>query len=293
MPCSGPARSASSPAASASARPSSGARTSSSTPTPCAGSSGWPGSGPHDVVVEVGPGLGSLTLALLPVVGHVSPSRSTRALAGRPAGHRRGARPGAARPADGRRAPTRSPCATLPDPQPTALVANLPYNVSVPVVLTFLQHFPTLAAGAGHGPARGRRAARRRPGQRTYGVPSLKAAWYADVRLAGTVGAQRLLAGAQRRLRAGRARAAASRRTRPATREEVFALHRRGLRPAAQDPARRRWPAGPAAPAGRGGAAGRRRRPAHPRRAARHRGLRGHRRRQQRPAASAPERRRH
>jgi 16S rRNA (adenine1518-N6/adenine1519-N6)-dimethyltransferase len=76
---------------------------------------------------------------------------------------------------------------TLPDPQPTALVANLPYNVSVPVVLGFLESFPTiervlvmvqlevaerLAAG---------------PGSKAYGVPSVKAAWYAAVRLAGTV----------------------------------------------------------------------------------------------------------
>jgi 16S rRNA (adenine1518-N6/adenine1519-N6)-dimethyltransferase len=76
---------------------------------------------------------------------------------------------------------------TLPDPPPNALVANLPYNVSVPVVLSFLERFPTLdrvlvmvqlevaerlAAG---------------PGSKAYGVPSVKAAWYAAARLAGTV----------------------------------------------------------------------------------------------------------
>jgi 16S rRNA (adenine1518-N6/adenine1519-N6)-dimethyltransferase len=75
----------------------------------------------------------------------------------------------------------------LPDPQPTALVANLPYNVAVPVLLTLLAELPSitralvlvqlevadrLAAG---------------PGSKTYGVPSVKAAWYGDITIAGRV----------------------------------------------------------------------------------------------------------
>ena len=103
---------------------------------------------------------------------------------------------------------------------------------------TFLERFPTLRAGAGDGAARGGRAAGRRArARKTYGVPSVKAAWYADVRLAGTVRPQRVLAGAQRRLRPGRAGRGASRRRPTASRAEVFAVHRRGVRPAAQDPA--------------------------------------------------------
>jgi 16S rRNA (adenine1518-N6/adenine1519-N6)-dimethyltransferase len=76
----------------------------------------------------------------------------------------------------------------LPGPSPTALVANLPYNVAVPVLLHMLETFPSirrtlvmvqsevadrLAAG---------------PGSKVYGVPSVKAAWYADVRRAGAIG---------------------------------------------------------------------------------------------------------
>jgi 16S rRNA (adenine1518-N6/adenine1519-N6)-dimethyltransferase len=67
------------------------------------------------------------------------------------------------------------------------LVANLPYNVSVPVLLNFLDRFESITSGlvmvqseVAHRLAAG-------PGSRTYGVPSVKAAWYADVRLAGSV----------------------------------------------------------------------------------------------------------
>ena len=79
--------------------------------------------------------------------------------------------------------------ATLPGPPPTALVANLPYNVSVPVLLHLLDAAAVARARPGHGAGRGRRPARRRArARRTYGVPSVKAAWYADVRRAGAVG---------------------------------------------------------------------------------------------------------
>ena len=93
------------------------------------------------------------------------------------------------------------------------------------------------------------------PGSRTYGVPSVKAAWYADVRLAGHGVAQRLLAGAQRRLRAGRRWSAGEPPDTTATREEVFALRRRGVRPAPQDPAGGAGRLGRLAGPGRGGAA--------------------------------------
>ena len=70
------------------------------------------------------------------------PSRSTRGSPG-PRGDRRGAPAGERRPAAPRRG-RRADLTTLPGPDPTALVANLPYNISVPVVLSFLQHFPTI-----------------------------------------------------------------------------------------------------------------------------------------------------
>jgi 16S rRNA (adenine1518-N6/adenine1519-N6)-dimethyltransferase len=76
----------------------------------------------------------------------------------------------------------------LPDPQPTALVANLPYNISVPVVLGFLQHFPTIRRVLVMVQLEVAERLAATPGSKVYGVPSLKAAWSADVRLAGTVG---------------------------------------------------------------------------------------------------------
>ena len=100
--------------------------------------------GPDDIVVEVGPGLGSLTLALLPRSTASSPSRSTRCS---PRRSRRPSRRAAPTLAD-RLEVVHADALTvtdLPGPPPTALVANLPYNVSVPVVLRFLELFPTLA----------------------------------------------------------------------------------------------------------------------------------------------------
>ena len=77
---------------------------------------------------------------------------------------------------------------TLPGPAPTALVANLPYNVAVPVLLSFLERFPSLrtALVMVQSEVADRLAAR--PGSRTYGVPSVKAAWWAEVSRAGSVG---------------------------------------------------------------------------------------------------------
>ncbi len=140
-----------------------------------------------DVVVEVGPGLGSLTLALLPQVRQVVAVEIDPRLAAQLPVTVRAMAPQVA----DRLTVVHQDALTvteLPDPQPTALVANLPYNVSVPVVLSLLQRFPSitkvlvmvqlevaerLAAG---------------PGSKVYGVPSVKAAWYADVRLADKVG---------------------------------------------------------------------------------------------------------
>nr|WP_275578625.1 16S rRNA (adenine(1518)-N(6)/adenine(1519)-N(6))-dimethyltransferase RsmA [Yimella sp. NH-Cas1] len=145
------------------------------------------GVGADDVVVEVGPGLGSLTLALLPQVRQVVAVEIDRRLAEQLPKTVETMAPAVL---DRLRVVQQDALTVseLPDPQPTALVANLPYNVSVPVVLSMLQRFPSiekvlvmvqlevaerLAAG---------------PGSKVYGVPSVKAAWYADVRLADKVG---------------------------------------------------------------------------------------------------------
>ncbi|MFC8503419.1 16S rRNA (adenine(1518)-N(6)/adenine(1519)-N(6))-dimethyltransferase RsmA [Pedococcus sp. NPDC057267] len=144
------------------------------------------GVGPQDAVVEVGPGLGSLTLALLPEAGHVTAVEVDPTLA-------------AALPDTvARLAPGLADRLTLvaadamqvrelPDPQPTALVANLPYNVSVPVVLSFLEAFPTIRRVLVMVQLEVAERLAAAPGSKAYGVPSVKAAWYASVRLAGTV----------------------------------------------------------------------------------------------------------
>ncbi len=144
------------------------------------------GVGPEDCVVEVGPGLGSLTLALLPEVAHVCAVEVDPVLA----------------KALPETVSTHQPdwadrltlvhadalaVTELPDPQPTALVANLPYNVSVPVVLSFLERFPTLERVLVMVQLEVAERLAAQPGSKTFGVPSLKAAWYAEVRLAGTV----------------------------------------------------------------------------------------------------------
>jgi 16S rRNA (adenine1518-N6/adenine1519-N6)-dimethyltransferase len=141
---------------------------------------------PDDVVVEIGPGLGSLTLALLPQVARVVAVEIDTGLAA--------ALPGtvaALAPAYNDRLDVVPADAmtvrTLPDPQPTALVANLPYNISVPVVLSFLEAFPTLRRVLVMVQLEVAERLVAPPGNKTYGIPSLKAAWYAEAKLAGTV----------------------------------------------------------------------------------------------------------
>src|SRR6476620_8656928 len=145
------------------------------------------GVGPHDVVVEVGPGLGSLTLALLPVVKHVTAVEVAPRLAGALAQTVQSLQP---ENADKPRlvAADALTITKLPGPDPTALVANLPYNISVPVVLSFLQRFPTIERVIDMVQLEVAERLAATPGSKIYGVPSLKAAWYADVELAGTVG---------------------------------------------------------------------------------------------------------
>ncbi|NUO33463.1 MAG: 16S rRNA (adenine(1518)-N(6)/adenine(1519)-N(6))-dimethyltransferase RsmA [Dermatophilaceae bacterium] len=145
------------------------------------------GVGASDVVVEVGPGLGSLTLALLPVVKAVTAVEVDPRLAGALEDTVRRLQPDNA--ARLRLVAADALTVTkLPGPDPTALVANLPYNISVPVVLSFLEHFPTIDRVLVMVQLEVAERLAARPGGKIYGVPSLKAAWYADVELAGRVG---------------------------------------------------------------------------------------------------------
>ena len=145
------------------------------------------GVGPDDVVVEVGPGLGSLTLGLLAGAGRVVAVEVDPVLAG--------ARPDtvAARRPDlaGRLEVVTQDALALtgvPGPAPSAFVANLPYNVAVPVLLRLLEHLPSLRTGLVMVQSEVADRLAAGPGSRTYGVPSVKAAWYAEVRRAGPVG---------------------------------------------------------------------------------------------------------
>ncbi len=142
---------------------------------------------PDDVVVEVGPGLGSLTLGLLGAVSRVVAIEVdpllARALPGTVARFAEGYVDRLeVVEADALRVPS------LPGPAPTALVANLPYNVSVPVLLHLLALLPSLRKGLVMVQSEVADRLAAEPGSRTYGVPSVKAAWYARVRRAGAVG---------------------------------------------------------------------------------------------------------
>ncbi|RKT78518.1 dimethyladenosine transferase [Terracoccus luteus] len=145
------------------------------------------GVGRKDVVVEVGPGLGSLTLALLPAVKKVIAVEVDPRLAGALEQTVRDLQPENADRLKLVNADALT-VTSLPGADPTALVANLPYNISVPVVLSFLEHFPTIERVLVMVQLEVAERLAARPGGKIYGVPSLKAAWYADVELAGRVG---------------------------------------------------------------------------------------------------------
>ena len=145
-------------------------------------------SGVGEVVLEVGPGLGSLTLALVEAgAARVIAVEIDRALADElpatlaaHAGQR--ARDVSVLHADALRIAAKD----LPLP-PRVLVANLPYNVAVPVLLHLLAELPSLERGLVMVQAEVADRLCAGPGSRVYGAPSVKLAWYATARLAGTV----------------------------------------------------------------------------------------------------------
>jgi 16S rRNA (adenine1518-N6/adenine1519-N6)-dimethyltransferase len=139
-----------------------------------------------DVVLEVGPGLGSLTLGLLGAAGSVVAVEIDRVLAAqlpRTAADRAGpeARKLRVVNADALRVGTAEADA------PTALVANLPYNIAVPVLLHLLEALPTLRRGLVMVQSEVADRMCAPPGSRVYGAPSVKLAWYASARRAGSV----------------------------------------------------------------------------------------------------------
>ena len=139
-----------------------------------------------ETVVEVGPGLGSLTLGLLEAGASVVAVEIDRRLAGQlpitvaelqPAAQLTVITEDALKVTE------------LPD-APSVLVANLPYNVSVPVLLHFLEHFPSIQRGLVMVQAEVGQRVAAGPGSKVYGSPSVKAAWYGAFSTAGQVSRQ-------------------------------------------------------------------------------------------------------
>jgi 16S rRNA (adenine1518-N6/adenine1519-N6)-dimethyltransferase len=137
-----------------------------------------------ETVVEIGPGLGSLTLGLLEVATNVIAVEIDHKMAA------------AIQDTVSKRAPGKNFYLVSADAlkvtelplEPQALVANLPYNISVPVLLHFLEHFPTIASGLVLVQAEVAHRLAATPGSKVYGVPSAKLAWYAESNLAGNIG---------------------------------------------------------------------------------------------------------
>lgn len=136
-----------------------------------------------ETVLEVGPGLGSLTLGLLAAGAHVDAveidDRLARELP----------------TTVGRRAPGARLCVVNEDAMQvselphaaTRLVANLPYNVSVPILLHLVERFPSLQSGLVMVQAEVGERLAAGPGSKIYGAPSVKAAWYGHWRVVDRV----------------------------------------------------------------------------------------------------------
>jgi 16S rRNA (adenine1518-N6/adenine1519-N6)-dimethyltransferase len=137
----------------------------------------------NETVVEIGPGLGSLTLGLLEAVDHVIAVEIDSKMAA------------AIEQTVAKRAPGRKFSLVTQDAmkvnelpaEPTALVANLPYNISVPVLLHFIETFPTLRHGLVLVQSEVAHRLAAPKGSKIYGGPSAKLAWWADANLAGNI----------------------------------------------------------------------------------------------------------
>lgn len=145
-----------------------------------------------DVVLEVGPGLGSLTLALLGAVDAVLAVEVDPLLAGALPATVADRAPDRAEGlrvyhADALRVRRAELVEAAGGRVPTALVANLPYNVGVPVLLHLLAELPSLRRGLVMVQAEVADRLTAAPGTRSYGAPSVKVAWFAQARRAGQV----------------------------------------------------------------------------------------------------------
>ena len=137
-----------------------------------------------ETVIEIGPGLGSLTLGLLEIVKKVIAVEIDPKMAAE------------LESTIAKRAPGTDFTLVRDDAlkvdelpsAPDALVANLPYNISVPVLLHFLERFASIKTGLVLVQAEVAHRLAAEPGSKIYGIPSVKLAWYAESYLAGNVG---------------------------------------------------------------------------------------------------------
>lgn len=140
-----------------------------------------------DVVLEIGPGLGSLTLALLHEVREVIAieidNRLAKALPDTVAAHL----PEKAANLSVINDDAMNVTELMTAVAPTALVANLPYNISVPVLLHTLEHFPSITRGIVMVQAEVAERLAAKPGSKVYGVPSVKLCWWAEASVASRI----------------------------------------------------------------------------------------------------------
>ncbi len=140
-----------------------------------------------DVVLEIGPGLGSLTLALLHEVREVIAieidNRLAKALPDTVAAHL----PDNAANLSVINDDAMNVTELMTAVAPTALVANLPYNISVPVLLHALEHFPSITRGIVMVQAEVAERLAAKPGSKVYGVPSVKLCWWAEASVASRI----------------------------------------------------------------------------------------------------------
>ncbi|MHC6175757.1 16S rRNA (adenine(1518)-N(6)/adenine(1519)-N(6))-dimethyltransferase RsmA [Glutamicibacter endophyticus] len=141
---------------------------------------------PDETVLEVGPGLGSLTLGIMDAAAQVVAIEIDPPLARRLPQTMAEFRPG--REEDLTVIESDALKVTELPVEPTALVANLPYNVAVPVVLHLLETFPSIAHGLVMVQDEVADRMSAAPGSKIYGVPSVKGAWYGTLRKAGVIG---------------------------------------------------------------------------------------------------------
>ena len=136
-----------------------------------------------DHVIEIGPGIGSLTIALLEVAQSLTAIEIDQRLAAKLSSTVATHLPDSKLEVINRDALSLNAL----DSSPTVLVANLPYNISVPVLLHYLAHFPSIKSGVVMVQAEVADRLAAQPNTREYGIPSVKASWWAELKLVGSV----------------------------------------------------------------------------------------------------------